>query len=938
MTDARPADSLMGGPVSAALEADVRDWVRRHGIALWLDMADDYSGFVDRLRAARARGALPYEVLAFRGSHLALMFELERLAGGVEKSQLVVHLPGFNEESIKTTPLFELYAAGARYRKKLDTLVTEAAGGRVRREEIDAFKAQAPDRAGPSLDAADAWLTAQLDDREGGLSAQLRAMSLNAVVDDLLADGFVAQRLRGPTRGADAPVVWDRLDAWTGLHDAWRETSVPSGGAAPDDVAFAVSSWALCVEYVDDLKRDAESPRLAPARDLPAGVVTGARALAAHLRARHTEFYQRTADETESQLPDEVANARAEDLGDIDTFRFEEDKVLAAALSALGAGEWSTAAEWSTLRIGPDPGTGSFWVAQDPSRRSAWQLIEAAATLGLAIDRAGPSLDTRLGIDAAVERYVTEGAAVDRAHRQLAQSRRALLFPRLPQFERLRARLDDLRRHWRTWADAWARDFNAGCARHGFVPDASMQQRTLFDDVVRPMAQQPGITAYFVVDALRFEMAQSLFETLKDTPATNVHLTPRLAELPSVTEVGMNVLAPVCRAGKLRPSLAADKIQGFASGEFRVATPPTRKRAMADRVGGHDCPWLKLEEVLARTAASLENTVSRAKLVVVHSQEIDRQGEKGAGPAIFDIELQKLRAAWRLLRDAGVRRFVITADHGFLLLDDGSASAQSHGRKIDPKRRHIFTTVAADRAGEVRVPLASLGYEGTDAHVIFPETTAVFDTGRHDMSFVHGGNSLQERVIPVLTLVHRAPAGASAQSYRVESRAGEGVGGMHALTARVTMAAQGTLGFGGTRDVELSLTVVDAPGIEVELCQTRGAARVSGGAIIATVDESFELFFRLTGHSNARVRVQLEHPSAVVELEPCVLEARFDVEARSAVAPTPAAPQSPPTQSPPTQWLDELPEGGVRDLFDRLAAHGAVTAAEAAQLLGSPRA
>lgn len=212
----------IGGPVSAVLEADLRNWVRGHGIALWLDMSDDYSGFVDRLSQTRAAGKLPYEVRAFRGSHLELMLELETLAGGVEKSQLVVHLPRLNEETIRSTPLLELYVAGARYRKKLDTLITEAAAGRVRGEQIDAFKAQ----DGLSLDRADAWLAGLLDDNEGGLGAQLRAMSLSSVVDGLLSAGFVARRLGNAD---DEAVIWERLDAWTGLHAAWRDASLPRG-------------------------------------------------------------------------------------------------------------------------------------------------------------------------------------------------------------------------------------------------------------------------------------------------------------------------------------------------------------------------------------------------------------------------------------------------------------------------------------------------------------------------------------------------------------------------------------------------------------------------------------------------------------------------------------------------------------------------------------
>ena len=259
--------------------------------------------------------------------------------------------------------------------------------------------------------------------------------------------------------------------------------------------------------------------------------------------------------------------------------------------------------------------------------------------------RAGPRLDVSLGLSVAVEHCVADGAAVDRAHRQLEQRRLALLYPGLPEFERLRARLDDMRRTWRSWADAWARDFSAGCRAHGFLPEAARQQRTLFDEAVRPMTTEPGLTAYFVVDALRFEMAEELFQALEDTPATNVRLRWRLAELPSVTEVGMNVLAPVASGGKLRPSLSGSRVQGFSCGEFRVASPETRERAMHDRVGGGTCPWLSLEEVLGRDRVALKKTVSQARLLVVHGTEIDDAGEKRVGPAVFDHVLQKLRAA-----------------------------------------------------------------------------------------------------------------------------------------------------------------------------------------------------------------------------------------------------------------------------------------------------
>ncbi len=133
---------------------------------------------------------------------------------------------------------------------------------------------------------------------------------------------------------------------------------------------------------------------------------------------------------------------------------------------------------------------------------------------------------------------------------------------------------------------------------------------------------------------------------------------------------------------------------------------------MHGRVGGTSCPWLTLEEVVSRDSTSPE-TRRRPGPPRRGAQQGDRQrGRERRRPAVFDHVMQKLRAAWRLLRDAGVRRFVFTSDHGFLLLDETAALGSTHGRKIDPKRRHVFSAHGADHSGEVRVALARSGLRG----------------------------------------------------------------------------------------------------------------------------------------------------------------------------------------------------------------------------------
>ncbi|WP_411868849.1 BREX-6 system phosphatase PglZ [Vulcanococcus limneticus] len=976
------------GPISTALETELRQRVQQNGIVIWLDRDGHYTELVDQLENLRAQEQLPYAVHGFRGSHLALMLDLDAVAAGSDPPRLLIHLPGFTEDTVTQTPVLGLYRSGVRFRKALGTLIREAAAGQVPTEAIDVFVATEPE----TLAMADSWLEAQLQADGGGLYEQVRSTPVVEVVEQLLRDGPLCRQINS----ADARDQFLRaMEATLGLPGSWHrpapqtlpgsddsedlgdaisnavmsalaqvnvsqgtwESGRPASRQQRDDLAFILTSWALVVEYVHDLKRPPRGAAAEAAKDIPARLVTTCRELASHLRARHTAFYQRTADEAELLLNEEREQAKAEDLGRIDTFRFEESTVLEAALDALQQRQFRNAAQWAAQRLNSDgkQQSDSFWLQQDPARHETWQLIAAAARLGEAVSHAGDLPRNLPSLEQAVARYVERGAAVDQAHRLLEQRRLTALAPQIPAFERLLVELDGLRQLWRQWADRWAIAFNALCKEHGFLPGPGLQQRQLFAEEVEPLLRnaqnrESQRCAVFLVDALRYEMAIELFQQLQDTPASTVQLKARLAELPTVTEVGMNVLAPVVSQGRLSPSLSSNDggaIQGFRAGEFLVTNPDTRLRAMQARTASGTCLRLSLEEVTSLKADTLKKKVEQSRLLMVHSREIDAAGEKGVGLDVFDRVLQSLRAAWQRLRTAGVRNFVITSDHGFLLNEGAPPAVRSHGTKTTPSRRHVFRPHPANHDGEVRVALADLGYQGVQAQLMMPEDTAVFDTGKHDMRFVHGGNSLQERLIPVLTIEHREKPGGSTQQYQVLAQQKQGLGDYLCLEIQVKTVEQLALAFGGRSRIELALKCPDNPDLKVELSQARGTAQVKDSVIQAPVGEAFELFFRLIGSSQEKVRVEVFHPSATDQVAPCIPEARFPVTALSTapqrpseraaeqLAPAPAAGP----HSASSSWVETLSEDGkIRQLFAHLEAYGAITEPEVAAMLGSPRA
>ncbi|MBI2378662.1 MAG: BREX-6 system phosphatase PglZ [Deltaproteobacteria bacterium] len=769
------------GPVTQALEREVAAELRRQGVVVWLDKDAVHGRFVDGLAQRAKDGAFAHPVVAL--SFLELLFELEPFGSGLDKQPVLIHMPGFNEESVRATPVLELYASGVRFRKSFETLVREAAVGRVAATEVDAFLANQP-----SFEDADKWLAAAMSGRSEDLLRFLEDVGPSVLVEALGGDPSVLQAR------IDAPEKLEALKGYlhrlTGLDEEWVRQFASERSEGPPrlpEVLSAAGAWLLSVEYVHDLRRPPYLDALMRLRDLDGPIVKACRNVVEQLRARHADAYVRLADEVESFVAAELRQMTAEDLGQVDTFREEENRVLAGAVEALATGDWSKAQTWCRAR----EGDRSFWLKRDQTRRWAWNLVAEAAEFGTVLSAYERPLRGARSLEEATDRYASEGAIVDRAHRRFEQRRLALLEPRLPHFGALKEVVGSLRARHRAWADDLARDFAGVCKEHGFLPPDSLQQRTLFEQVVVPLLATGEKVAFFMVDAFRYEMAVALVEDFK-TPGTVVDLKPRLAELPTVTTVGMNALAPVSQAGRLH---VAGVFQGFKTGEYTVNRPETRARAMGLRTVSKAGVSLKLGEVGEAKTADLKRKLAPHSLVVIHSTEIDDAGEANVGLSSFESTLQQLKAARHHLQLAGVKHFVFTADHGFLLQDE-TTTIRPYGKKTDPSRRHVLDEHPREEAGMVPASLKSLGYEGIEGYLLLREDTASFATGTAGASFVHGGNSPQERVIPVLTLTRARAEGRSLADCVIEAEPMADVLGLHRLRVRLVLDKEkSSLGF-----------------------------------------------------------------------------------------------------------------------------------------------
>ncbi|MCR9202526.1 MAG: BREX-6 system phosphatase PglZ [Planctomycetaceae bacterium] len=926
-------------PVSDALEEHLQSLVRQHGIYVWRDPQLVFRRFADKWKQRLADSdRIAFPLLVFDGSMLELMLQLAPHMTSIERPRVLIYAGGLSDEQIRESPLLQACLAGQTGEYHPDALIKRAATGRVPADLITQHLEQPFD-----LGASNRWLRSLLQRPPG--SELLHDVGLEELLDDLLQSRRIATQLDGPDAGLLLPHVKDHLHVKTGMPAAWWEPFDRNGPPTSRDVAMALLGWCQCVSFVQDLAVAPQSALLTPICQLDPALQQDCHQLV--LRSQQgdpsrQQFYRMVAARTQDLLVPEH-NILATHLGTFDTFLFEDDTILEATLQAVLDGSWDVAQIWCEQRARED----SFWLQEDTTRRNTWRLAQLTARLGAAIVAAG-SLSAADSVTAAAATYTQRGAAVDRAHRELLQWQQLLIRKSLLP-DTLRACCVHVQQVWSDWARQWATDFNAVCQRDGFLPTRDRQQRFQFEDRVRPLIHPEQTVALFCVDALRYEMAVELAEALAgDLPDDDISLDWQLAELPSVTAVGMNVLAPVAdAAGRLELRHKDGELQGFSQDTFRVHNPETRKQAMHRRAGGNSCPYRKLEDLISQSDQTIRRSIGRARLLLIHSARIDIAGEQGLGPDVFAAELERLRTAIALLKRVGVTTCLITADHGYLLLDRRQATPAT-ARQASSHRYDVVETQTVHHSS-VSVSLQDLNYTAAGLSVVFPDGISTFDCSRPVKSFLHGGNSLQERVIPVLTVsTSTVPTVATAEEpeCRLQLVPQPDVLDFSCVMIRVQSAGEGLFPAELPESVMLQLRVED-PTVRVQLCDVRGGdAVLKNNRIVAPFDQECELFFQLHGAEECRVPVTLSAASPQITLAPVTSTSRFDVRLEAGLA---TGADSEDASSGPTtiseddataaaDWLSHIDDEGARSVFAHLQQHGSVSDDDLTRLLPNARA
>jgi hypothetical protein len=262
-------------------------------------------------------------------------------------------------------------------------------------------------------------------------------------------------------------------------------------------------------------------------------------------------------------------------------------------------------------------------------------------------------------------------------------------------------------------------------------------------DLGKSFISMEGRSAVVIMDALRFELAQEILERLGRE--YECQLTSAIASLPSITEVGMSALVP--STALMRLNVKDKKLRVF------VGERETTQKSARDQI------WTNAGYRVIDPQDTAILSPADVKVAVFHGA-VDAIGEKLQTDFFSHVE-ELLKGLVRLFRDLLNKGYNVfgTADHGFLTLPPFDQSGYlAVGTTADEvkKRRYRISLDEPLEPPVISRTAKQLGLDG-DVTIGFPPAASIL-SAHGALTFLHGGISLQELVIPVIRVRVKAAA------------------------------------------------------------------------------------------------------------------------------------------------------------------------------------
>ena len=276
-----------------------------------------------------------------------------------------------------------------------------------------------------------------------------------------------------------------------------------------------------------------------------------------------------------------------------------------------------------------------------------------------------------------------------------------------------------------------------------------LRQYDFYEEKIKPIQKK---VAVIVSDALRYEVGQELIGELAKSRHIAT-LKPALAMLPTETKYCKPSLLP---HRELKLYGKGDEQDMAVDDKILNTTEKRSEHLQRYRDGAICVPF----ETVAEYNLEKNREIFKHSLVYIFHDNIDKTGHDGNArqvvqscrETIMDIAkmIPKIHASYN------VTEVYVTSDHGFLFNDIEFAEKDKHKITedfLERCSRYYLTRSDSTVQGVVKFPLNDVSGMGNsnDVYVAVPEGTNRFAAPSGGYMFTHGGASLQEIIIPIIT-------------------------------------------------------------------------------------------------------------------------------------------------------------------------------------------
>ncbi|QAY59794.1 BREX-1 system phosphatase PglZ type A [Microbacterium protaetiae] len=375
-----------------------------------------------------------------------------------------------------------------------------------------------------------------------------------------------------------------------------------------------------------------------------------------------------------------------------------------------------------------------------------YEAIQSGSDLLAAIG----ALPSAIGsVAAGLDKYQSDWFRIDQHYRRFTYAHQTADFQ--SPLEKLRAEVD------KQYANRYLYDFG-GLWQQALEPlsewksAALAPQASFFSDHVAPIVKDGRTKAVVIIsDGMRYEIAEELTSIIRGEDRFAASLSAVLGSLPSYTQLGMASLLP-------QSSLELDPegLPVFADGK------PTNGTANRDKIleAVKGCA-ITAAEVLSMPASELRELYTRHQIFYVYHDRIDAAGDKAPTErTVFEAAEETLRELALLVKkwtNANATNILITADHGFLYQDipleeSYYISESPRGEAVTKvNRRYALGRSLKPSPSFMTFTSPQVGLAG-DIDIQIPKSIHRIRQPGAGTRYVHGGASLQEIVVPVITV------------------------------------------------------------------------------------------------------------------------------------------------------------------------------------------